>query len=755
LIGLSINFAHAETINLDGKLVEPYWQNATVYRDFYKVQPATLAIDSNKTEARVFTNEQGIYLGIINKQSVTQRKKQYNLQDAFIQADANTVVIDFAGDGSGAYLFSLGLGGGIKDAVLTPQLTTDFDWDGAWQYGIHEEDSFWSSEIFIPWHTVSFRASFDEEGYSKIGVSIQLLELAKNHTHSSQPQTISHSDFFINMPKIKAKTPAEQQFVFVPYLTQQQDFIQNKPNTDLGFDFAYKPNHHQKISLAVNPDFGQVDSDELVMNYSSVETLRTDKRPFFTQDISVFNVQSEQDTRLIHTRRIGAGSDDGSETITPIDAALRFVHQGENIQLGAFAVHENSLDTGAGKDFAAGRIKYRSDNWQSGLLATHVERPWLNRQGQTMAWDSQYQSETWSFQSALLLSHVTTSTVKASTVIKSNIANPILKNSTYKSQGYGFSGNSKYQINPNIDISASYLRLDDQFDNSDLGYLKRNNWRYSDLNYNHAVNLTNSYVERIKHSVKASYESNDAGLKLRAQQQYHAALLLTNGSQFEATLSYFTSGWEDNLRNDIEPFYYPSGLSKRIMYLSPYTGWLSWAASYQRDEEGLDGMADQYALDMTIMPHPNWNIKFNNFFRTGDGWLIGTGKNQISQFDRDLFVNTIKLSGLVMENLELSINFQLAILEAQAKDIYQVGNHELERLEAIDTSLEDKRFSFQFKLRYKLGAYSDIYLVYSRGGVEADPQENNIGNKAWLRSLDDMWQQPTNSLLTAKIRYLF
>ena len=285
--------------------------------------------------------------------------------------------------------------------------------------------------------------------------------------------------------------------------------------------------------------------------------------------------------------------------------------------------------------------------------------------------------------------------------------------------------------------------------------MKRNNWRYSDLNYNHAVNLTNKHINRIKHSVKASYESNDAGLKLRAKQQYHAAFLLTNGAQFEATLSYLTSGWEDNLRHDIASFYHPSGLSSRVMYISPYTGWLSWAASYQRDEEGLNGMADQYAIDMTIMPHANWNIKFNNFYRTGDGWLIGTAPNQISQYDRDFFVNSTKISGLVMENLELSVNFQLAILEAQATDIYQVNNQQLERLTAKNTRLEDKQFSFQFKLRYKLGAYSDIFLVYSRGGVETNQQEHKFASTSWLRSLDEMWQQPSNSLLTAKIRYLF
>ncbi len=726
--------AIANDIELDGKLNESLWQNATVYNDFYQVEPATLEVNQNKVEAKVFSTDQGIYVGITNFQTSDERKKQYNLQDAFIQADANTVVIDFAGDGSGAYLFSLGLGGGIKDAVLTPQLTTDYDWDGAWQYGIYEAENYWSSEIYIPWHSVSFRASTDTQGYANIGVSIQLQELAKNHTYSSQKQTTSQSDYYLNMPKIRAKTPAEQQFIFVPYLTQQQDFVQNQANTDIGFDFAYKPNQHQKISLAVNPDFGQVDSDELVVNYSAVETLLTDKRPFFTQDISVFNVQAAQDTKLIHTRRIGAGSDDGSEIITPIDAALRFVHQGKNIQLGAFAVHENNLDSGAGKDFAAARMKYRTNTWQTGLLATHVDRPWLDRQGQTLTWDSQYQSQTWSFQSALFLSDI--------------------KDLNEANQGYGLSGNAKYQINPNIDISASYLRLDDNFDNSDLGYLKRNNWRVANLNYNHAVNLSGAHISRIKHTANASHETNDAGLKLRAMQKYHANFLLNNGAQFETSLTYLTSGWEDNLRQDIEHFHYPAGLGTRIMYMSPYTGWFSWAASYQRDEEGIDGNANQFAIDMTLMPHPNWSIKFNNFFRTGDGWLIGTGPNQVSQYDRDFFMNYINVSGLLMENLELSANFQWAVLEAETKDVYQVNNHQLEPLPNVDTSLEDKRFSFQFKLRYKMGAYSDIYLVYARGGVDAS-QRHDIGSESWFRSLDNMWQQPSNSLLTAKIRYLF
>jgi len=83
------------------------------------------------------------------------------------------------------------------------------------------------------------------------------------------------------------------------------------------------------------------------------------------------------------------------------------------------------------------------------------------------------------------------------------------------------------------------------------------------------------------------------------------------------------------------------------------------------------------------------------------------------------------------------------------------NNNALDKLEGVDTSFEDKRFSFQFKLRYKLGTYSYIYLVYGLGGVEAAQPDYEFGSKPWLRSLNDMWQHPTNSILTAKVRYLF
>ncbi len=720
--------APAFALTIDGQLNEKQWQTATQYNQFYQVVPATLESVDDKVNAKVFTTEDGIYIGIVNYQSIDQRKKQFNLQDGFMQADFNRFVIDFSGDGSGAYMFSVTLGGGMQDAVLTPQLTTDYDWDGDWQYAYHEEQDYWSTEAFIPWQTVSFKNNVAVDGSSQIGISFQLYDLARNYIYGSQKQTTGNSDFYLKMPKISAQIPTQQMLSFVPYVTQVYDAVESHNQTDIGFDLVYKPDHHQKLSLAVNPDFGQVDSDELVVNYSAVETLRTDKRPFFTQDISVFNVATLQDTKLIHTRRMGAGSDDGEHPVTPIDIASRFVHQSEQWQFGAFAVKEGE---DAGKDFYATRLKYRTPQWQFGILATHVERPWYERQANTMTFDNQYQSGSWSMQSALMMSEVS-------------------ENS--KTSGYGFSGNLKYQFNANSDVSLSHLRLDERFDINDLGYTQRNDWRYSDVKFNYSFNGLTTNISRFKNTLNLSQQENDDGLKLQARQSYTGNLLLANGSQVEMVLGHYNSGWNDNIGYSSDHFYLDSHNGLRLMYISPYANWFSWAASFQYDEEGVNGRAQQYALDMTFMPHSLWTIKFNNFYRTGDGWLIANQNNLLTQYDRDFFVNSSSVTGLLSEDLELSVNLQWALLDAKQQQQFKIENHDLVAGHYTDASFTDKRLSSQVKLRYRLGPLSDVYLVYNRNG---ELFEEHASSLSFGSSFKSLWQQRDVEKLTLKVRYLF
>ena len=62
----------------------------------------------------------------------------------------------------------------------------------------------------------------------------------------------------------------------------------------------------------MNPDFGQVESDDLVVNFSATETFISDKRPFFTENQGIFEFTTPSDfSQLLYTRRVGGPADDG------------------------------------------------------------------------------------------------------------------------------------------------------------------------------------------------------------------------------------------------------------------------------------------------------------------------------------------------------------------------------------------------------------------------------------------------------------
>ena len=60
--------------------------------------------------------------------------------------------------------------------------------------------------------------------------------------------------------------------------------------------------------MTLNPDFGQVESDEVVVNFSAFETFYSDKRPFFSENNNLFDVKGRMH-RIINTRRIGGKPD--------------------------------------------------------------------------------------------------------------------------------------------------------------------------------------------------------------------------------------------------------------------------------------------------------------------------------------------------------------------------------------------------------------------------------------------------------------
>jgi hypothetical protein len=94
-----------------------------------------------------------------------------------------------------------------------------------------------------------------------------------------------------------------------------------------GMDLKWGINESFTLDATLIPDFGQVQSDNIIYNLSAFEVQYDENRPFFTEGIELFN-KSE----LFYSRRIGFASDyysthgDTSVTITSFPSTTRLLN---------------------------------------------------------------------------------------------------------------------------------------------------------------------------------------------------------------------------------------------------------------------------------------------------------------------------------------------------------------------------------------------------------------------------------------------
>ena len=92
--------------------------------------------------------------------------------------------------------------------------------------------------------------------------------------------------------------------------------------------------------------------------------------------VCLIALQPNEDV-VLYTRRIGAGVDDG---LLDIDVAAKLTHYGKSVDMGLFAVKEDSSMGSAGGEFVSSRIQRKANALTVGHRLTHVTRDLLERE---------------------------------------------------------------------------------------------------------------------------------------------------------------------------------------------------------------------------------------------------------------------------------------------------------------------------------------------------------------------------------------
>ena len=270
---------------IDGNLDEADWLNAREITKYYESLPYTLNDASGSQKVLVLEDEKGIYLGFISYQAnETIRTQKHQRDDEKANADMVGVSIDFDGDGLLSYGFSISAGGSILDNVVRNENEVNYDWDSDWGYGVSIDGDAWYAEMFIPWSVAPMKAQTGEKRKVKLSFYRWLRGDFKVYTTiKGNPRTEKFISIFNDY---EFNNYSVSKIDYFPYVNFSEDRILDEIDTKVGAEIFWNIDAGKQLNVALNPDFGQVESDELVVNFDSSETFYSDKRPFFSENHS-------------------------------------------------------------------------------------------------------------------------------------------------------------------------------------------------------------------------------------------------------------------------------------------------------------------------------------------------------------------------------------------------------------------------------------------------------------------------------------
>ncbi len=301
---IKANFVQ-EKIKIDGQLSEKAWQTAPVASDFIQFEPVNGGKASQKTLVKVLHDQSGIYIAAIMYDSAPDsirfdltRRDEEGISDAF------AVSIDPFDEGLYAFTFQVSAAGVQRDMKITPN-NMDPTWDAVWESNVARFDSGWVVEIKIPYSALRFSSAKEQTWRINFFRFIaRNMELdVWQFIDKTKPGFVNQYGLLTGLKDIKPPL----RLAFMPYVSGYLNNNNGKWNylSRGGMDLKYGINESFTLDMMLIPDFGQVESDDQVLNLSPFETYYVEKRQFFTEGSELFNKG-----RIFYSRRIGS---------TPID----------------------------------------------------------------------------------------------------------------------------------------------------------------------------------------------------------------------------------------------------------------------------------------------------------------------------------------------------------------------------------------------------------------------------------------------------
>ncbi len=293
-------------IKIDGFIDEAAWKEATPATGFIEQRPDPGQVEdtANKTRVYLLYDNTSVYIaGFCHERTKDSISKELTGRDRVGINDYVGVVLDTYNDKSNALGFFVTPYGEQFDIKYSSN-NEDISWSAVWDSESKILADGWSFEMRIPYSALRF-VSKENQTWG--------LNFVRRRTKSGKQFTwnpinpkvngfINQEGELVNIGKIESPL----RLSFSPYLAGSANYY--KPDTkdwrtsvSGGMDVKYGISESFTLDITLVPDFGQVRSDNKVLNLSPFEVQYSENRPFFTEGTELFSKGN-----LFYSRRVGS-----------------------------------------------------------------------------------------------------------------------------------------------------------------------------------------------------------------------------------------------------------------------------------------------------------------------------------------------------------------------------------------------------------------------------------------------------------------
>lgn len=330
-------FAIQAPPHIDGQLDETGWTLTQPTTGFIQNRPDTGSPSVEKSHFWIAYDKHNIYIAAkledSSKQGATCRLTR---RDRDSESDWFGVVIDAFYDRKTGRAFMVNASGVQRDATISNDTQMDTSWDAVWESAVQCSREGWTLEMRIPFTALRFNTT--DAGLWGFNALRYISSRKEESWWNPVPRNENRMMSAAGQLKGISTAEAPRRLVLIPYGASIVQ-LDTDPGTaeslsfapNVGMDLQVGLTPETTLDATLNPDFGQVEVDEAVINLSAFETFFPEKRPFFLEGADVFSTASTSDdsdaTRMFYSRRIGQQE--------PIIAAAKIAGRfGENLSIG-------------------------------------------------------------------------------------------------------------------------------------------------------------------------------------------------------------------------------------------------------------------------------------------------------------------------------------------------------------------------------------------------------------------------------------